>query len=726
MELEGYCFEELEYPLQQLPKGLLELLWFGGWRTAVRIDAGYDDLASALQLVTGLTDFHETAVTGLLWANCLVDWSAVNAGFIQRLRKRTANAGPLEQVTSLIQFRQAHLTKAVVPIKKVSQVLFQVHHWRNRRTRRKAKALDQGGREAVESLEKQRWTDKVVVILRAANVPVCLQAGQAAEPDLALNAVVGRRRSRTLRTRCRMFTRIVVWLQCVHNVYWPSHCGHMLDFLRDAELGPCPKTLPSSISAALSFFEQISGLPESGQIHRTQLWKDNVAELEMRIQGRSGNGIVHKANNLTISMIISLELVVVSCRPAFIRFWAFCILLMVWMSLRFDDLMGLSVSRLILGKRFLKGVLTRTKTTGAGKRIQEVPVYLHIHASFTGHPWIVTGCELLRMPAFAFERDYFVPEPSTDYQGSRQHMLRYSEASGLFRKLLGTLPTIRRDGDGMWEEGGKIMLPMSCPLFWTLHGPRHFVASVAAAEEVPKDVRDMAGRWGIATQQSGEYVLTARTVILNLQSKLLTSISGVAPKYDEDEIMSDYWKWVKERYPDLDQMDLVHLICIDKQDVEVCALHQPWPLIRGFSPEVVEVDVDKDLDSEAMLVPLVEYRTAPRVDEIYWVSVSKKGFRRLHKVGGCHVEKTEDWRFLTSAQAVMFKSDKPCLLCWADLKNDQNSDSGSCDSSSSSSSEGSDIEVQQVVSEPTNPFTDAMTVAEHPIAQDVESSDGFD
>ena len=56
----------------------------------------------------------------------------------------------------------------------------------------------------------------------------------------------------------------------------------------------------------------------------------------------------------------------------------------------------------------------------------------------------------------------------------------------------------------------------------------------------------------------------------------------------------------------------------------------------------------------------------------------------------------------------------------------QNSDSGSCDSSSSSSSEGSDIEVQQVVSGPTNPTTDAMTVAEHPIAEDVESSDGFD
>ena len=62
------------------------------------------------------------------------------------------------------------------------------------------------------------------------------------------------------------------------------------------------------------------------------------------------------------------------------------------------------------------------------------------------------------------------------------------------------------------------MLPDYTPLFFSLHSPRHFIASVAAAEEVPKDIRDMSGRWGIASMQSGEYILTAKTVILNLQA----------------------------------------------------------------------------------------------------------------------------------------------------------------------------------------------------------------
>ena len=192
----------------------------------------------------------------------------------------------------------------------------------------------------------------------------------------------------------------------------------MLDYLRDVELGPCPKSLPSNIAGALAFFESISGIPESLQIHRMQLWKSNVSELEMRVQGKGDNTIVHKASCLPIVALISLELYVVSGRPDYWRFLSFCVLLMTWMSLRFDDLIGMSVSRLALTKTYLRGVLTRTKTTGPGKRILEVPTYLNREASFTGCPWVKTGYDLLHTEGFAYLRDYFLPQPSSDFRGT--------------------------------------------------------------------------------------------------------------------------------------------------------------------------------------------------------------------------------------------------------------------------------------------------------------------
>ena len=129
------------------------------------------------------------------------------------------------------------------------------------------------------------------------------------------------------------------------------------------------------------------------------------------------------------------------------------------MSLRFDDLMGLSVARLLKSKTCIRGTLTRTKTTGPGKRVLEVPVFMHPEASFTGVPWISEGFAILGTADFAFSRDYFIPEPTTEYTSTRRHVLSYSQASGIYRLVLGSLKEVHRNGDGFWEEGLGVMLP---------------------------------------------------------------------------------------------------------------------------------------------------------------------------------------------------------------------------------------------------------------------------
>jgi hypothetical protein len=277
----------------------------------------------------------------------------------------------------------------------------------------------------------------------------------------------------------------------------------MQDYLQDLALGPMAKSIPAGVGGALAFFESISGFPELQWISQLTLWKNNLGNLEMQLQGRDGETAVHKSPMFTITMVIALELYVVSDRPKYKRFLAYCLLLKLWMTLRFDDLQGLSRSRLLNTRHCLKGVLTRTKTTGPGKRILEVPCYLHAQASFTGANWLQDGFAILQEPAFSFERDYFVPVPSEDWEGTKPRVLDYSYAAGLFRMVLSELPRPMRVGLGQWKESTMQMLPSPVPLFFSLHGPRHFVPSIGAALGVPKDDRDVAGRWGIASNSLG-------------------------------------------------------------------------------------------------------------------------------------------------------------------------------------------------------------------------------
>ena len=77
-----------------------------------------------------------------------------------------------------------------------------------------------------------------------------------------------------------------------------------------------------------------------------------------------------KAPLLPLVMVGSLELMVVDVRaPLYARGLAFCKLLKLWTACRTSGLCGLNPSSLRLNRLGLVGVLEKTKTAGAGKRI---------------------------------------------------------------------------------------------------------------------------------------------------------------------------------------------------------------------------------------------------------------------------------------------------------------------------------------------------------------------
>ena len=133
--------------------------------------------------------------------------------------------------------------------------------WKTRREKKKALALGSLGREAAEAAEKMRWTLKIVEILIESAAPVCQSADLAQDPEAALRCVVGKKRSRTLRNRYRVWNRIRLWLTIVHEVPWPRHVGQMLDYLRDLELGQCGKRWRLRFLSPCLFFRKLRALP---------------------------------------------------------------------------------------------------------------------------------------------------------------------------------------------------------------------------------------------------------------------------------------------------------------------------------------------------------------------------------------------------------------------------------------------------------------------------------
>ena len=89
-----------------------------------------------------------------------------------------------------------------------------------------------------------------------------------------------------------------------------------------------------------------------------------------------------------------MEREVLDCaRPLFIRAYAWHRLLRHWCSLRFDDTNGLSPAALQKRARGVRGVLTRTKTSGGDNSMTVLPLFVSLEA-WVAEEWLLEGLPL--------------------------------------------------------------------------------------------------------------------------------------------------------------------------------------------------------------------------------------------------------------------------------------------------------------------------------------------
>ena len=91
-------------------------------------------------------------------------------------------------------------------------------------------------------------------------------------------------------------------------------------------------------------------------------------------------------------MLIALELTVVDLdTPLFVCMWSWLLLVRIWVVLRFNDVLGWSPADTRMGKSGLTGKLRKNKTTGPGKKIRVLPVFITSVVFVAVKHWLANG-----------------------------------------------------------------------------------------------------------------------------------------------------------------------------------------------------------------------------------------------------------------------------------------------------------------------------------------------
>ena len=262
--------------------------------------------------------------------------------------------------------------------------------------------------------QRKRWTDKTVALLKAAEAPSVLQAMNSSDPDLAMGSLVGRARPKTIQLRVRSWAALVRWLEWRYGCKWPRSAHDLVDYILEMLREGAVASFPRTLSAALTWFEARSGRPSDMKYPDNDLLRRTLENVELLVN--SGTAPVKKALRFPISVIAALELAVAAedRNPVGARVSAWARLLKINGSLSMDDLQRIHPENVTMGDAGLTGRMMRTKCSGTGKKVRELPLFMPRALGLVRRDWLRIGYKLWREAA-SFARDYFLPRISSDY-----------------------------------------------------------------------------------------------------------------------------------------------------------------------------------------------------------------------------------------------------------------------------------------------------------------------
>jgi len=359
-------------------------------------------------------------------------------------------------------------------------------------------------RAVAEEARRRVQVEALTELLREAEAPVVRVAEASANPERVLAAAAGGRRARTLEKWIGVWRRYRAWLLDTSGYVFPQRASDMIDYMIMRADEPCGRSSLLAIRGLFQVMEEMAGVEGASRVSSlpavVSLGEDLLAEVPQRV--RSGGG---EAPRYTRAHVVALERVVVDSEaPVYHRLYAFWKLLSTWGTLRFDDHRGCGTGTLKLGVRGLEGCLSRTKTTGRGKRVAHRPLLVSRGAFVQEGDWLATGWVLWAEWA-PDHRDYFLRPPTAGYAGLEAREMTYTQAAAATRALHRHLP----------GPGGQSLLPSAqAAAYWTEHTPRNYLPSAAALLEFPPEWIDSLGCWSPTGSKAYIRTVQARAKIM--------------------------------------------------------------------------------------------------------------------------------------------------------------------------------------------------------------------
>jgi len=652
-----------------------------------RADA--DALASSL--VPGLAaDEHEQITESLLW---LVRAAAPEAATRRRRYAHLDSGEILQEVLSGAAEKRARaeLDRAEAEARSAEALwrpAIRSTHFRLRADARLAAAAGPTARAEAELSERERWKSALADLILEAGGPVVEATRQASDQALALGAAAGGRRARTLCKRVSAWRRVRAWCLDLYSVPFPKSVHHLLEYLQARADEPCGMSVLQGVAAVFSFMETCCGFPRGRRLVDEPLYDAFLKELYAGLAGAGGTP-PKQAPRYPVVFILALEREVmdeeVACCYRCHAWWQ---LLAVWASLRFDDHRGLPPGAVEFTGRGLEAILERTKTTGPGKRIAALPMVVS-YGAYLLHPgWLATGWRLWQEVA-PFVRDYFLVKPAAGMNSAVPVELSYEQASRLSRAVIAGLP---RPDDVMPSVGEPIV-----GLF-TQHSARCWLPSMAALLEVAEADLSYLGRWAPSTSKG--YVRTATEVVMKVQTLVAVRLrrdlaAAASPIAGEQAAFLEMRReLLKRRHAEHvieEQLDLLQAWTLQLAAgtvAEPAVAERPGAAAEAAVAEELESALageDEPGDGAALteapptppLVPPVVAEPVPvlplaasqegRPSSGFVVSISKSGWRKLHRIGGCsrhpgiHYLQFE---WLGTAKPAPDTYDDHCRQCW--------------------------------------------------------------
>ena len=546
-------------------------------------------------------------------------------------------------------------------------------------------------REEVEATLRERWAMELVVYIKESKLPCADRMEALGDGKQHWLRLFGNRRGKTLRNRARAWAPVREWLQVTYGSPWPKSPEVLLRYLEERQaIREMGKSVPTSILASLSLLESIGMVAEEKRLSCDPMVVETIRSWTMELE--ADGPPCKPAPLLPVSAMLACEMMV--CRPVYelgLRFTAFVLLLMIWSSLRCDDVQNIDPSSLRLSQVGLRFVLRKTKTSGPGRKVGELHAFVSRIVSLSGFDWIGEGVKLLGAETLTWSRDFLCPAFNREWDTpSREYM----NAEGLalqLRRLLQHLPTPVRQ-QGVWKVSRELLFPGQLASFWTGHSARHVLTSISAALGVGKDRRDYLGRWAYAQHGSQDYVLTSRQVVQGVQNFVCRSLilGHESGGYSEEELF-----WAIRAHADsllLDGAEIVKANDLLQWD----EVQRTWKLGGAFpsfnvSPERVRQaagDIDAQLPG-----PYEPFEGKEDGDEApYFITVSRRGFRRLHLSKKCAVRRENCLETVPVHKLTEGIADAVCKLCRPKIEN-----------ADASSTSGSDESAGEEMAEPEEP-----------------------